>query len=101
MQAVETRVFARQDTMFGICEAIGEDFGFSANWLRVALAVGLLWNPAAMFGAYAVLGVIVLVSRLLCPNPRMPRPATQAEAEPASAEPIAEPSQMAELAEAA
>ena len=87
-------LLTRDDTFLGICEALGEDLGFNANILRVALAVSLLWNPLAVVGVYAALGLVVLVSRLLFPNPR---PATTAQAGPAPAEAndTAEPEQVA------
>lgn len=101
MQTARPSLLTRDDTMLGICEALGEDFGFNANYLRIALASLLLWNPVAVIGGYLGLGVIVAVSRLLVPN-RRTQPAaaaTQAEA-PAHVEaaaPVVEP----ELAEAA
>lgn len=70
MQGSEN-VLARDDTFFGVCEALGEDFGFNPNWLRVALGVGLLFNPLASVAAYAAAGLIVGFSRLLVPNPRL------------------------------
>lgn len=94
--AAQTRnLFLRDDTFFGVCEALGEDFRFNANYLRVALGVGLLWNPLAMIGIYAALGVVVLVSRLLVRNPRVASAAAKASAgEPASA-PAAAPQPVA------
>jgi phage shock protein C len=92
MDAAPTTVFAREDTLLGICQALGEDFGFNPTWLRVALAAGLLWNPSAMIAAYAALGALVLLSRLLVPNPRRVDPARPAASEaPAAAadEPLA------------
>lgn len=56
--------------IFGVCACIAEDFGFNALWLRLVFAVALLWNPTAVIAAYAVLGVIVLVSRLIAPDRR-------------------------------
>ena len=70
MQATES-VFARDDTFFGVCQAIGDDFGFSPNWLRAALGVGLIWNPMLMVGLYAGAGVIVLFARLVVREPRI------------------------------
>lgn len=58
----------RDDTMFGVCQALGEDFGFSPNWLRVALAVGLFVNPLAAIGAYLAAGLLVAVSRFAFPS---------------------------------
>jgi phage shock protein PspC (stress-responsive transcriptional regulator) len=63
-------VFNRDDTMFGICQAIGEDFGFSPNWLRVGFAIALFFAPVSVIIAYFALGVVVLVSRLLVRGPR-------------------------------
>lgn len=72
MQTKTTALLDRSDTFLGVCEGIGQDFGFNANWLRIALGVGLLWNPMAMVGIYAALGVAVLASRLLFPTPKRP-----------------------------
>jgi hypothetical protein len=48
----------------------------------VALSVSLLWNPAAVFAVYGALGVVVLFSRLVFPNPKIvPAPAFSAPAE--------------------
>jgi phage shock protein PspC (stress-responsive transcriptional regulator) len=80
MQSYQPAIFWREDTLFGVCEALGEDFRFNPLFLRVALSVGLLWDPLAMIYAYLGLAVIVLVSRLLFPNPRAavrPEPATE------------------------
>ncbi len=63
------------DNLFGICAAIGADFGFDPLWLRLAFGLGLLVNLEAVVGAYLVLGVIVLASRLLAPVPKRVVPA--------------------------
>jgi phage shock protein C len=60
----------RNDTILGVCEAIGEDFGFHANWLRVALAVTVVFSPYVALAIYGALGLAVLLSRLLYPAPR-------------------------------
>ena len=57
----------RNDTLLGVCEAIGQDFGFNANLLRIALAIGLFWSPVAMVALYLGLGVAVAVSRWFYP----------------------------------
>jgi phage shock protein C len=57
----------RSYTFLGVCEAIGEDFGFNANYLRVPLGAIVVFNIWAALGAYLALGVIVLASRLLFP----------------------------------
>jgi len=69
MTASQPTLFTREDTIFGICEGIGQDFGFNAQYLRVALAGMVFWNPPAAVAAYATLGVAVLLSRKLFPTP--------------------------------
>ena len=73
-------LFTRDDTFFGICEALGEDFGFHANFLRIGLSVAAYFNPAGAVGAYLAAGVLVLISRWIAPNAK---PAAQPEAAPA------------------
>jgi phage shock protein C len=73
----------RDDTLLGVCEALGEDFGFNPLWLRIALAVGLLWNAYAIVGIYLAAAVIVGASRLLFPKPRVAAASANASAEPA------------------
>ncbi len=68
MTRLQPSLFARHDTFFGVCEALGQDFGFNANWLRLTIAVGLLLNPVAAVAAYVGMGVVVLVARLVFPS---------------------------------
>lgn len=63
-----TPATAIRDNLFGVCAALGEDFGFDAMWLRLAFAVALLFDLEKVILAYAALGVMVLVSRMLFPN---------------------------------
>ena len=70
MKTAQPNPFTREDTFLGVCQAIGEDFGFNPLLLRLAFAGGMFWNLTATLGAYAALGLIVLASRLLSPNPR-------------------------------
>jgi len=63
--ATDTNVFLRNDTIFGTCQAIGDDFGFNANWLRVPLAASLLASPWGGIAFYLGLSVLVLASRLM------------------------------------
>ena len=58
----------RQHTIFGVCEGIGEDFGFNPTFIRIPLAVAVLWSPTVAIGIYFALGLVVLASRLLFPN---------------------------------
>lgn len=72
-------IFNRSDTLLGVCEALGEDFGFNADWLRLVLAVLLLVNPVAVIAGYCAVGALVALSRWLAPNPR-PKAAVAAPA---------------------
>jgi phage shock protein C len=84
MQTFPRNPFTREDTLFGVCEAIGEDFRFNPLLLRVAFGAGLFLNPVLTIGGYAAAGAVVLISRLLSPNPRRPKALMVAEtAEPA------------------
>ncbi|HEY0027664.1 MAG TPA: PspC domain-containing protein [Allosphingosinicella sp.] len=83
----------RDDTVLGVCQALGEDFGISPVWLRVLAATLLLWNPQAVIAGYLLAGVLVLASRLLFPRPR----AKAAEAVEAPAPAAAEPEAQVEL----
>lgn len=70
MQNVHSSLIARPDTFFGVCEGLGEDFGFHPNLLRIAFAGLFFWNPLPAIAAYAAAGVIVAFTRWLAPNPR-------------------------------
>ncbi len=63
-------IAAQRDNLFGICHAIGEDFGFNPIYLRIALAVTLLFSPEAMVIAYGSAGLLVFASRLLVRTPK-------------------------------
>jgi phage shock protein C len=76
----------RPDTIFGVCESIGRDFGFNPDYLRVVVSIPVLFNPALAIGAYATLGLFVLVSRLLAPAPK-----AKAATAPAAVEPAPQP----------
>ena len=68
MENKTTNLFRRHDTFFGICEAVGQDFGFNPLYLRLAFIAPLFFFPVQTFAAYFALGGIVLMSRLLFPN---------------------------------
>jgi phage shock protein PspC (stress-responsive transcriptional regulator) len=89
----QANLILRDDTVLGVCQALGEDFGVSPVWLRVVAATLLLWNPQAVIAGYLVLGVVVLASRLLFPRPRAAKAAEAVEA-PA---PAVEPEEQVEL----
>jgi phage shock protein C len=71
----------RPHTILGVCEGIGEDFGFNPVFLRVPFAVGVLWSPTITLATYFLLGAAVLASRLLFPRAKA---AASIEAAPAA-----------------
>jgi phage shock protein C len=72
MEAQEDQVAVplRSHTILGVCEAIGEDFGFNPVFLRVPFAAVVLYSIPLAIGAYFALGGVVLLSRLLFPRPK-------------------------------
>ena len=68
MTTTKTPVFERQAAIFGVCEALGEDFGISANWFRVALAPLMILSPLWTVVGYFLVGLLVMVTRLLWPD---------------------------------
>ena len=84
MQSAQPFPLARDDTLLGVCQALGEDFGFNPFYLRLTLGVALLWNPVAVIGGYAAAALVVAVTRLIVPEPR-PAFAEASAGEPAAA----------------
>jgi phage shock protein C len=80
MEAAETTsLFRRDDTFLGVCQALGEDFGFNPVFLRIGFAAPLIFAPVAVVATYFGLGIVVLLSRILAPRPKR-QAAAQAEA---------------------
>ncbi|WP_447931572.1 PspC domain-containing protein [Sphingopyxis fribergensis] len=75
MENETTNLFRRRDTFFGICEAVGQDFGFNPLWLRLAFVAPLFFFPAQTFIGYFALGLVVLASRLIFPAKTAAQPA--------------------------
>lgn len=70
MEALENQVALplRSHNILGVCEGIGEDFGFNPMFLRVPFAAMVLYSPTLAIAGYFALGAIVLLSRLLFPK---------------------------------
>lgn len=83
MQTYQPSNFARNDTLLGVCQSIGEDLGFNPLYLRVALATLVFFNLGAAVGIYLAMGAVVLATRLLHRAPRKLAPQVVAQAEPA------------------
>ncbi|NJC06860.1 phage shock protein PspC (stress-responsive transcriptional regulator) [Sphingomonas kaistensis] len=89
-------VALRNDTILGVCEALGHDLGFNPNFLRIPLGAGIIFAPLAMVGIYLALGAMVFVSRTFFPD------RVQQVAEPAGeANEAAAANEQVELARAA
>lgn len=69
----QTDAPAAKDNLLGICHAIGEDFGFNPIFIRIPLAVGIIFSAKWTLITYAAMGVIVLASRLLIRKPKAPK----------------------------
>ncbi|HYD14280.1 MAG TPA: PspC domain-containing protein [Allosphingosinicella sp.] len=80
MSERQPNLLTRDDTFFGVCQALGEDFGFPPNLLRIAFGIPVIFFPVPVLSLYFGLGAIVLLSRLIAPRPR------RKAAQPAAAE---------------
>jgi len=65
MTSTTTLLPLRNDTILGVCEALGQDFGFNPLYLRLAFIAPLFIAPAATIAGYVGLGAIVGATRLL------------------------------------
>ena len=68
MPSANTNLILRNDTVLGVCEAIGQDFGFHPNWLRLTLASLFYFFPAGVVGTYLALGAAVAFTRWIAPD---------------------------------
>lgn len=74
-------LFAREDTLLGVCQGLGEEIGVNPLILRVAFAVGLFFSLKATVVAYLAIGVALALFRWAFP----PRRAVAAPAQAAHA----------------
>ncbi len=72
----------RSDTILGVCEAIGQDFGFNPTYLRLVFAGLFYFNPLMVVGTYLALGAGVALARWHYPvsTPAIAQPAAQTAA---------------------
>jgi phage shock protein PspC (stress-responsive transcriptional regulator) len=85
----------RSHTILGVCEAIGEDFGFNPVLLWIPFAASVIYSPTMAIAAYFALGLVVLASRLLFPKAKAKPESLVAHDEPVAA------NEQRELAKAA
>ena len=64
----QTPLPLRNDTILGVCEAIGQDFGFNPLWLRLAFIVPVFLAPMAAIAGYLALGAIIAATRYFAPD---------------------------------
>jgi phage shock protein PspC (stress-responsive transcriptional regulator) len=70
------------DKLFGVCQAIGEDFGINPFFLRLAMLGGMFFSLPGMVVAYAALGVTVALSHWLFPRAKTETNETVTTVEP-------------------
>lgn len=75
MPTEKTNLVLRNDTILGVCEAIGQDFGFHPNWLRLVFAGLFYWFPLGVVGTYLALGLVVAATRWFSPDASAQAPA--------------------------
>src|SRR5687767_4580700 len=91
----EHSIFSRDHTFFGVCEGLGEDFGFNPVYLRMALPLPLYLYPAeTRIGYYAAVVVVLAGRRIVC-EPRRAAVEAQPEAAEMPAEQDAAPAEVA------
>ena len=78
-QANSPNLMLRNDTVLGVCEAIGQDLGINPTWLRVAFCLPIFLNPLLTIGAYLGLGLVVAATRYAFPDRRAEAPAAPAQ----------------------
>ena len=74
----------RSHTILGVCEAIGEDFGFNPVFLRIPFAASVIYSPMMAIAVYLALGAVVLGTRLLFPKKAVTVETTQEHPAPAN-----------------
>lgn len=75
----KTNLVLRNDTILGVCEALGQDFGIHPNWLRLAFCAPIYWNAGLVLGVYLGLGVLVAATRFAFPDRYVTVPAAAAK----------------------
>jgi phage shock protein C len=68
MMTKTTPLPLRHDTILGVCEAIGRDFGFNPLWLRLAFIAPLFFAPTLTIAAYFGLAALVGLANWFSPD---------------------------------
>src|SRR4029434_10490479 len=64
----QTPLPLRNDTILGVCEAIGQEFGFNPLWLRFAFIAPMSFSITLTVAVYLALGLVVAATRYFAPN---------------------------------
>ena len=75
----QTPLPLRNDTILGVCEAIGQDFGFNPLWLRLAFIAPIFFAPYAAVGAYLGLAAVVGLTNWFAPDKQNDAPQLASE----------------------
>ena len=86
MSNASTNLVLRNDTILGVCEAIGRDFGFNPLWLRLAFIAPIFIAPMVPIIAYLGLGVVVGLTNLLVADQQKDAPQLAATSGSANAD---------------
>ena len=78
----ETEDKGHPDSLFGICQSVGEHMGFNPLYLRLVFATLFYFDPAMVIGSYLALGAGLAIARWLYPVPA--DPVAQAATDPAA-----------------
>ena len=64
----ETPLPLRNDTILGVCEALGQDLGVNPTWFRLAFIAPLFFQPILTIAAYLGIGLVIAASRKIYPR---------------------------------
>ncbi len=85
----QTPLPLRSDTILGVCEAIGRDFGFNPLWLRLAFIAPIFFAPVATVLAYLGLAVLVGLTNWFAADKQSDAPRLAEGTAPAESEELA------------
>lgn len=94
----QTNLFLRHDTILGVCQGLGEEFGFNPIYLRLAFAGLFYFNPLWVVGTYLALGLALALARWLAPVQKAsaaPRLVAQSDASHSANEPSIDSERLA------
>jgi phage shock protein PspC (stress-responsive transcriptional regulator) len=89
-------LFLRHDTILGVCQGLGEEFGVSPTYFRLVFAGLFYFSPLWVVGTYVLLGLGIALARWLAPaQPAATAPRLAHSAPPSANESSAAPERLA------